>query len=663
MKNLKKYFIIFMAAVLLLTMRFANATNLESSDFNDLKQRVIDEYLNATSWRSDNIIEKDSVIVRFKDAVSQVDIDEFQYTNGLLDKIKLINDANLFTFKLPDNAEMSLKFLTKINESSSVLYAEPNYRCTLNEEPYFNVLWNLKNKTYPGIDVDVENAWKIVKGSPSVVVAIVDSGIDYNHKDLKDNIWVNTKEIPNNRIDDDKDGYVDDTNGWNFYGKNNKPMDDYNHGTHVSGTVAALENNYGVIGVAPNVKLMPLKIFGKDGGVSNFADIISAVVYAHDHGASIVNMSFGGKGNSQSLYDVMNKFKDMLFVSAAGNNGSNNDVSPFFPANYDLANNITVASIDQNGALSSYSNYGIKTVDVAAPGKSIYSTLPNNKFGYMSGTSMATPHVTGLCALIKSSNINLTPNQIKQIIMNNVRPLQTLKGKVQTGGLIDSSKALDAIKKIEPPVKVESIKDVFPDNILSQEIAKQLNKTVNDAFTEADSKKIVSIIIQNGVSSAKGIERLVNLTTLKLTHGNLTSIDLTRNVNLNVLELQYNEIASINLSPNVKLQRLILYSNAITKIDLTKNVNLTFMNLSYNQLTSLDLSKNIKGNQIYAENNKLNSINFGNANNFQIVFLANNNLKALDLVNQKLLIYYRVTNNPFIANGLKLPSQKLIKYE
>ena len=668
------------------TIKIESSGNIESSDNIDVKQNIMDWYVELTSLPQDNLFDKEAIIIRYEPDASPIDISNLENKYNLVNKKELTNDdLEIYCYDLPGSDEISLGLIKEINDFSFVKYAEPNYSCSsltdsidLKNDPDFNTLWGLNNQIYPGIDIDVENAWRTTKGDPSVIVAVIDSGIDYNHPELKDNIWLNKKEIPNNGIDDDKDGYIDDIIGWNFNNNNNNPMDGFNHGTHVAGTIGAIDNK-GMSGVAPDVTLMPLKIFANDGGLSDSYTIISAITFAHEHGASIVNMSFGSRGMSQSLYDVMSKYDDMLFVSAAGNNGSDIDFVDFFPACFILPNNISVASIDQNGDLSSFSNYGVTQVDVAAPGREIYSTLPNNKLGYMSGTSMAAPHVSGVAALVKSDNMNLTPAQIKQIILSTEKPLPSLEGKTAVGGLVNAEKALASddtgmFNLMPNPIptltntpvisiyEYESIKDVFSDSVLANEVARQLKKSVNDDFTLDDVKKITSIDIQSGVNSAKGIERLINLSTLKLIHGGLTSIDLSKNVNLTTLELEYNKITSIDLSSNVKLQSLILYSNKISELDLTKNIALTFINLGYNQLTNLDLSKNINGDQIYAENNKLSIVNFDNANNYRIIFLSNNNLTSLDLTNQKSLIYYRLSNNPFITNGLKLPSQKLINY-
>ncbi len=464
MKNkLKNCMIISAMVALFFIAKASNASNVEvelSDKFLDVKQTVIEEYKKNSLWRSDDILDKNSMIIKFLSTATNFDIDIFEREFNLKNKRNLNSDLKIYYYEMENEIEMSLNFLTNINKSLLVEYVEPNYRCSINDEPYYYQLWGLKNQNYLGVDINVENAWKKTKGNNSVIVAVIDSGIDYNHIDLKNNIWKNTKEFPNNNIDDDKNGYIDDVLGWDFYNKDNDPMDDYSHGTHISGTIAASENEYGIIGIAPNVKLMALKIFGQRGGASSFSDIISAIEYAHKAGASIVNMSFGGKGNSVGLYESIKYFKDMLFISAAGNNATNNDYNPFYPANYDVDNNISVSSIDINKSLSYFSNFGFKSVDIAAPGSSIYSTMPGGKYGYMQGTSMATPHISGACALVKSYDFNLTPAQIKQIILSNVKPLSTLTGKIKTEGIVDCNKALDILssKQVQKPISKKQLK-------------------------------------------------------------------------------------------------------------------------------------------------------------------------------------------------------------
>ncbi|MDS0528039.1 S8 family serine peptidase [Clostridium sp. SHJSY1] len=354
-----------------------------------------------------------------------------------------------------------LEKMVKANSSSEIEYIEPNYILTASDiesswvpkDTYYNNLWGMKNtgqaiqyqNGIPGIDIGAEKAWDITKGSSNVVVAVIDTGVDYTHPDLSNNIWKNTKEIPNNYIDDDQNGYIDDVNGWDFYNSDNSPMDDNGHGTHVSGTIAASGNGAGVIGVAPNVKIMPLK-FLNSVGKGYLADVLNAINYANKMGAKISNNSWGGTVYSQALYDAVSNYGG-LFIAAAGNLGTDNDSAGTYPASFNLPNIISVASVDNRGSLSSFSNYGASSVDVAAPGEDIYSTEPYNTYGYESGTSMATPHVSGIAALLLSVNPSNTTANIKDSITKSVVKLSNLNGKVATGGMVN---AYEAIKKNIP---------------------------------------------------------------------------------------------------------------------------------------------------------------------------------------------------------------------
>ncbi len=420
---------------------------MENIELNEIKLNIVNVFGNLCNCVSkDKLVDESSLIVRFKPDLSKDEIKLFEDEHHLKNKTVLIDELNIYQYDILADRKLNLDFLIEANQSDLDFYAEPNYKCHMCAEPYYNLEWGLKNRTYPQVDVNAEAAWKITKGDANVTVAVVDSGIDYTHSDLKANVWRNAKEIANNRIDDDRNGYVDDIIGWNFHDNNNLPYDYLSHGTHVSGIIAAPENNYGITGVSPKVKIMPLKVFGSTGNMSNMSNLLRALQFADKNKANIVNLSLSGRGFSRSLYDVMNSLRNTLFVCAAGNNGFNTDTNPCFPASYILPNNITVASIERNGAISSFSNYGIKTVDVAAPGSGIYSTIPGNRFGYMSGTSMAAPFVAGVAALIKSYKKNLTPQQIISVIEKNTKPLTSLRGRVKTGGLVNAGKALNSLK-------------------------------------------------------------------------------------------------------------------------------------------------------------------------------------------------------------------------
>jgi len=402
-----------------------------------IKEMVINEFMELNAVSKQDVFDPcatSSIIVKFNPINNNV-IEEYENEYNLPERCRLCEELNLYFYDLEDN--ITLDTLIKLNKSDLVEYVEADYLVTTAAET--TTSWGLKNKNYEGIDINVLKVWEKTKGNQNIIVSVIDTGVDYNHLNLKNNIWENTREIPNNGLDDDENGYIDDITGWNFADNNNDTNDYDSHGTHVAGTIAASDNNNKMIGVAPNVKIMPLSVFnGKSGNISS---IIKAINYAKVKGASIVNMSLTTTAYDQGLRDVIAISNSILFISAAGNNSQNNNLYPKYPANYDLPNNISVASIDQNGILSAFSNYGYTTVHIAAPGNEIYSTLPNNGYGYKSGTSMAAPYVAGVAALVKSVYPNYSPLQIKNRILLTVKKLNSLQGKVSSGGLIDARKA------------------------------------------------------------------------------------------------------------------------------------------------------------------------------------------------------------------------------
>ncbi len=295
-----------------------------------------------------------------------------------------------------------------------------------------------------GVDINIAPVWDIYNGGRQVIIALIDTGVNIEHEDLKGAFWINTDEIASNGIDDDNNGYTDDVYGYNFYNNNSdiSPEKDENHGTHCAGTISAIRDNQtGIAGIASNanIKIMPLKALGGPKGEGTTASIIEAIKYAENNGAVICNLSLSTPENDAALYKTMAK-SGMLFVVAAGNSetGEDNDIIPHYPASYDLENIISVANIRADGKLDPTSNYGALSVHIAAPGSQIVSTTADNSYGYMTGTSMAAPMVSAVCALLYSYYEDINLKDVKEIILSTATPMDSLSGKVSTGGMLNA---------------------------------------------------------------------------------------------------------------------------------------------------------------------------------------------------------------------------------
>jgi len=340
-----------------------------------------------------------------------------------------------------------------LNANDNVLYAEPDYEVHSFDrpsDPRFPDLWGMENNGQTGgttgADIRAVGAWATWTGDPNFRVAVIDTGIDDAHPDLEPNVWTNPTEIPNNGIDDDGNGYVDDVHGFNFLSNNGKSTDDNGHGTHVSGTIGAVANNRtGVVGVNWRCKVIALK-FLSAGGSGSTSDAIRAMQYVLENGIRVSNNSWGGGDYSQALYDTIKEAQRIghLFIAAAGNDHVNNDVFPHYPSSYDLPNIISVAATDHNDELADFSNYGATSVDLAAPGVDILSTLPDSRYGTLSGTSMAAPHVAGVAALLMSRHPDWSWRQVKDRILSTARPVPSLDGKTVTGSVVNAAEAIGA---------------------------------------------------------------------------------------------------------------------------------------------------------------------------------------------------------------------------
>jgi subtilisin family serine protease len=366
------------------------------------------------------------------------------------DRIESI-DAAVVTVD-PDRTQDATE---RLERNVAVDFVEPNFVLRANRIPNdrsFGDQWGLRNLGHfdgkVGADIAATEAWDVTTGG-NVTVAVVDTGVSYKHPDLVGNAWRNPTD-PLNGADDDADGFADDVFGADFFSDDSNPDDDGGHGTHVAGIIAAQGNNaIGVTGVNWDANLMALK-FLDENGEGNTADAANAIDFAVAHGARIVNASWGGPSFSQALYGAIKRAGDrgVMVVAAAGNEGANSDVKPDYPAAFDLPNVVSVAATDRSDQLLDFSNFGAKSVDLAAPGDDVYSTVPtlSDPSGYasFSGTSMAAPFVSGAAALYLSKFPQASVDQIKAALMQTADRLPTLAGKTVSGGRLDIAKALGA---------------------------------------------------------------------------------------------------------------------------------------------------------------------------------------------------------------------------
>lgn len=364
-----------------------------------------------------------------------------------------------------DSNETQAATLRFLNDNPAVEIAEPNwiYRIVKTpNDPEYGKLWGLNNaggldksgtRGLKGVDIGAEKAWDITTGSRDVVVAVIDTGVDFKIPDLTANAWVNQAEANGQPgVDDDKNGYVDDIHGYNFVRDNGDSTDDNSHGSHCSGTIGGQgDDGRGIVGVNWNVSIMAVK-FLDAAGSGTLANAVKAIDYARKMGAHILSNSWGGGGVSAILQKAIEDTRDagQLFVAAAGNDGADNDKFPAYPASYPTENIISVAALDNRGQLADFSNFGINSVHVAAPGVNVLSTVPGGTAIY-DGTSMATPHVAGVAALLLADKPGQGYVDLKKRILESARPLKTLKGRIQTGGLVDAYYALTGLHVPDDP--------------------------------------------------------------------------------------------------------------------------------------------------------------------------------------------------------------------
>lgn len=446
----------------------------------------------------------DHILVKPKASASEQDMVQIESINGTAQE-ETIPGMEVRIAEVPDGSTVQ-EMIDLYEASTDVEYAEPDHKLFLDQttteatplapnDPDFSFQWGLDNTGQeggtPDADIDATEAWGVITGSTNTVVAVLDTGVDVEHPDLINNVWTNPDEIPDNLVDDDGNGYVDDVHGWDFAQDDNTvydAADSEEHGTHVAGIIAAEgDNGFGIAGVNWGAKVMPLKFIAADFGY--ISDAAEALNYAVKEGVKISNNSYGCYHTastpncySQTLHDAI-KDADAsghLFVASAGNSAKNTDTEAHYPSGYDSPNVISVAATNDQDALWTFSNYGPTTVDLAAPGHNIWSTVPGF-FDYKSGTSMAAPHVAGVAALVKSQSPEFTQLQVKESILLGVDKKDAFQGKTATGGRLNAAGALAAKPAPPPDTQAPTVTSVSP-AVDSDGVSRKTN--VEAAFSE-----------------------------------------------------------------------------------------------------------------------------------------------------------------------------------
>lgn len=439
------------------------------------KAIIVGLFLTGTSAVAGVVQTPESVpgeyVVKFKDnAVAARSLNTLTASVGSYVK-DVIPNLNTIVIKRPVFETQSNVLIT-LRQNPSVEFIEPNYIYKASKVPndvMFGQLWGMLNvgqqdssrkEGVAGVDIGAEKAWDITTGSKDVIVAVIDTGVNYKHPDLADNMWTNEAELNGQTgVDDDGNGIVDDIYGANFVNAEKptgNPLDDNGHGSHCAGTIAGVgDNGIGVVGVAWQARVMGVK-FLSGSGSGSLDGALKGIDYAISMGAKVLSNSWGGGGYSDILKAAIERSHEAntLFVAAAGNESNNNDSSPTYPATYDVPNVLSVAAIDNRGKMASFSNYGKKSVHIAAPGVNVVSSVLGQKYDSYSGTSMAAPHVSGVAVLLASAEPNLTGVEMKQRLMDTAVPIAGMKGK-SVAGLVNAYKALT--NEVAPPDETDPV--------------------------------------------------------------------------------------------------------------------------------------------------------------------------------------------------------------
>ena len=495
--------------------------------------------------------EADQVIVRYRAGTTDAERAGVAHAYGLT---KVHGSANGRTEVFVDHGRSQLTALRLLAEDPNVVAVSPNSWRELTDDPaaeeYFAQQWALDNtgQTVPpppggggitgdaGVDIDGLEALRIAQGSPNVVVAVIDSGVDFTHPDLAGTSWVNEAEangLPNN--DDDGNGFVDDVNGWDFcnndasVGPGSSLNDD--HGTHVAGTIGASLDGEGIVGVAPGVRIMALRSFSGGRSCGGDLSLAAAIDYAASFGVPVINASWGGPGKDAVLDAAIGEAVQSLLIAAAGNSGVDNDTHPFYPASSAKANIVSVAAIDQSGQLAQYSNYGATSVDIGAPGDNILSTLtphppscPGPCWGFGSGTSMAAPHVSGVAALALSvMGTTPTPLALRARILGTGVPAPLTAGQTATGRLVNAWRAIDVSGPVVSPINRYGIN-------VGSIVGSSVSTTMTWAPATDDLSGVKSYLIKRSVNGGAFATFATGITTrsqkANLTFGTPTAFQL-----------------------------------------------------------------------------------------------------------------------------------------
>ena len=476
--NLKVYFVLLFSMITIFACMTCLVLNVNASmAFHEVNEKpaIFPTRTNATFpvKNAENASQDltgfsdDRVIVRVSESVILPQSTDYFLgieieSNDVLMTLNAPTDRGARSMSTPDSLrvitlknkgkESVMAAIAKLNQTPGIVYAEPDYMVhsleIIPNDLNFNTpsMWGMRK-------IRATDAWQIATGSNDVVVAVIDTGIDYRHPDLAANMWRNPGETENDGIDNDGNGFVDDIYGWCYLWEDeshNRVSDSNGHGTHVAGIIGATgNNNIGISGVNWNVKLMSLKALSNF-GEGSISDIIHAIHYADLMQAPIINCSYGNSEYSQAEKDAINSC-DALFVVAAGNDAANNDEIRTYPSNYDCPNILSVAATTFDDSLTDFSNYGANSVHIAAPGDSIFSTMPVGSYGILSGTSMATPYVTGAAALVLANNPGMTTTEIKTRLLKTVDPVPELAGMISSGGRLNAYRALNPSAPIVPP--------------------------------------------------------------------------------------------------------------------------------------------------------------------------------------------------------------------